>query len=186
MTDKYKEQYTSGEVAKLCGVTLRTVLNWIGKGLLKAYKLPGRRGDNRIRRPDLIAFMTSHGMPVPEEVGGGIRRALIVDDELAMAKSIQRILRGKGFSTEIANDGFSAGLAYGELQPSLMTLDLQMPQVDGFQVLNQLADKKCGKIIVISGLGKEDLQRTLTLGADAALQKPFENTCLEGLVDKWF
>ncbi len=38
---------TTGEAARICGVNFRTVLRWIDRGLLPAYKLPGR-GDRRV------------------------------------------------------------------------------------------------------------------------------------------
>ncbi|WP_083608181.1 response regulator [Teredinibacter haidensis] len=186
MTGSNKEMYSSGEVARLCGVSLRTVLNWIAKGWLEAHQLPGARGDNRIMRGDLIAFMNAHKMPLPDIFQPTLRSALVVDDEIPMANAIKRILRGKGFEVSVANDGFSAGLFYASQKPALMTLDLQMPTMDGFQVLEKVAAEKCGKIVVISGLDKQALSKTLSMGADAVLQKPFENEQLEALLETWF
>ena len=47
---------TTGEVARFCGVNFRTVLRWIERGQLVAYRLPGR-GDHRIKMDDFLAFM---------------------------------------------------------------------------------------------------------------------------------
>jgi two-component system response regulator VicR len=73
---------------------LRTVIRWINRGFLKGFKLTGR-GNNRVQHEDFIAFLEEHGMPIPEKFQQQkSKRILIVDDELAMANAIQRVLRG--------------------------------------------------------------------------------------------
>ncbi len=57
---------TTYEVSKLCNVTLATVVNWIGQGMIPAYKTPG--GHRRIKREDLIEFLKKYKMPIPEEL----------------------------------------------------------------------------------------------------------------------
>ena len=86
-----KKVLTSGDVARYCGVHFRTVIRWIDKGSLKAYKLPGR-GNNRIEEQDFVDFLKTHGLPIPEEFQYGADRVLIVDDDHAMAAAIQRVL----------------------------------------------------------------------------------------------
>ena len=56
------EYLTTGNVAKNCGVSKVTVLRWIEKGNLSAFKLPG--GQNRIHRDDFYAFAEKHGVPL--------------------------------------------------------------------------------------------------------------------------
>lgn len=60
-----KNALTTGEVARHCGVNFRTVIRWIERGHLDAYKLPGR-GDNRIPRAEFLRFLEQNRMPVPE------------------------------------------------------------------------------------------------------------------------
>ena len=54
--------YSTGDIAKLCHVSMRTVGQWCDKGRLPHYRIPGSR-DRRIRRDDLITFLDAHGMP---------------------------------------------------------------------------------------------------------------------------
>ncbi len=178
--NQQRESLTTGEVAKLCGVTLRTVINWIQRGHLSAYKLPGTRGDNRITRADLLAFMTQNNMPIPEDLTESTAKVdresiLVVDDDELMANAIARALRATGKRIMVSHSGFEAGLIYAEQRPYLMTLDLQMPRIDGFAVLRSLEGRKHGKILVISAMEDHHLQRALTMGADAILAKPFDN-----------
>ncbi len=168
--------YTSGEAAKLCGVSLRTVLNWIKAGRLHAHKLPGTRGDNRIAPSDLLAFMQGHHLPVPEELTPiGKPTILVVDDDKAMARSIKRALYNQGLEVHMAHDGFEAGVLFEKIKPTLMTLDLQMPKMDGFEVLKHLEARVHTKILVVSAMESHYLERALTQGADDILSKPFDN-----------
>jgi len=58
---------STGEIAKLCDVNLRTVIRWIERGALKGFKLPGR-GNNRVRVEDFLAFLVEHEIPIPAEL----------------------------------------------------------------------------------------------------------------------
>jgi len=62
-------------------------------------------------------------------------KVLIVDDEPNMAKAIERTLSSAGFETYVASNGFEAGVCISEVVPDVMTLDMQMPEMDGAQVL---------------------------------------------------
>lgn len=59
---------TSGEVAKYCGVNIRTVLRWIERGELQAFKLPGKRGDNRIEIDAFVSFLKINNLPIPSSL----------------------------------------------------------------------------------------------------------------------
>jgi excisionase family DNA binding protein len=59
---RYPEYFTTGKVARHCGVSKVTVLRWIEKGDLTAFRLPG--GQNRIHKDDFYAFAAKHSIPV--------------------------------------------------------------------------------------------------------------------------
>lgn len=186
-----KRFLTTGETAHFCGVTLRTVINWIKRGKLPAHQLPGTRGDNRIAHQDLVNFMQENKLPIPPELAPPAEQAalaekppvaLVVDDDPLMAKSISRVLKSIGHQPHIAHNGFVAGQIYSSEKPILMTLDLQMPKLDGFELLEQLRDRQHCKIIVISGMAPEYLKKAKDAGANATLGKPFSNAALEETV----
>lgn len=176
---------TSGEVAKLCGVNFRTVIRWAEKGLFPAYRLPGR-GDYRIKASDLTRFLSENGMPLHPDLIPQQQRALIIDDEVPMAAAIERCLRRQGFETEKAHNGVRAGVLIATFEPTVITLDLRMPGLDGFDVLALLttrAMRQTPKIIVVSAEPQERLQLALAQGADAVLSKPFTNEELLQVID---
>lgn len=179
---------TSGEIASYCDVNLRTVIRWIESGKLKGFKLPGR-GNNRVLVDDFIDFLERHDMPVPSQLqGDSSPKVLIVDDELPVAKSIQRVARRAGYDTLVATGGFQAGVMLSQHNPTLMTLDLSMPGMDGYSVIQftrEQARYKRLKILVISALDETSLERARNLGADATLGKPFSNHDLTDVLERF-
>lgn len=193
MTSELKEALTTGEIAKYCGVNFRTVIRWIEKGYLEAYKLPGR-GDNRVPITAFIEFLKANGMPVPkdllptnhrvnkqeitEDSYGKSPRILIIEDEESMAKAIQRTLAPAKYTVEFARNGVAAGIHLESFKPDLITLDLHMPGMSGFEVLEMLKQEKKYhhiKVVVISAAGQKQMLQAMQLGADIILEKPFNN-----------
>lgn len=173
---------TTGDIAHYLDVNQRTVIRWLNSGRLKGFKLPGR-GNNRVLVSDFISFLQQNKMPVPESLrylqSSDQPRVLLVDDEAAVLKAIKRALKPLDLNMKTASNGFQAGLELIRFKPSLIVLDLSMPGIDGFTVIRYIREELGNtdlRIIVISALGAEQLQRTLELGANAALAKPFDNS----------
>jgi excisionase family DNA binding protein len=177
---------TTGDIAKYCDVNLRTVIRWIDKGSLKGYKLPGR-GNNRVTEQNFVDFLKENNMPIPSQFLPTSQTILIVDDDKDMANAIKRVLKKGGFQCDTATNGFLAGSKLMQHKPALMTLDLSMPGLNGFELLEHLRKQdefRDLKILVISALNQDSLDKALTLGADAALAKPFDNEQLLKLIDQ--
>lgn len=177
--------FTTGEVAEFCGVNFRTVIRWIDRGHLKAFQLPGR-GDRRIEAGEFVRFLKKHQMSIPKELEPSFTdRVLIVDDDESTARTFERILQKAGMKTEIALDGFQAGLLLRSFDPCLITLDLNMPGIDGFSVLKtvrQGLENHDLKILVVSSEDHEKLELSLKHGADAVLSKPVNHQAFLGSV----
>ena len=168
--------FTTGQVAEFCDVSQRTVINWIERGELSAHKLPGR-GDRRISRPELEAFFTRNNLPLPEGLHAPGRSILVVDDDAEMSASLARLFKSEGFEVSVASDGFAAGLMLAQLRPALMTLDLHLPGLNGWQVLERLQTQPIEglKILVVSAADAQELARATELGAHGVVSKPFDN-----------
>ena len=159
-------------------MNFRTVIRWIRSGHLKAYQLPGGRGDNRILRKDFLEFLQQSNIPLPEEFQDSTRKVLIVEDEEKMAKAMQRALKRAEFETMLATDGFLAGSMALTFKPTVITLDLKMPGLGGLQVLKairELPDLAEVKVLVVSAMPQNQLDEAVEAGADDVLEKPFQN-----------
>src|SRR6266851_9738626 len=86
-----EQLFTTHDISRLIQVDPSTVSKWIDKGILVAFRTPG--GHRRVRSADLRAFLTSHQMPVPPELGNGVIRLLIVDDEKSVLDSLKRAFK---------------------------------------------------------------------------------------------
>lgn len=171
---------TTGQAAKLCDVSFQTVLRWIQRGEVKSYKLPGR-GDNRICVSDFVEFLERHQMPIPEELRPSGPRALVVDDDPVAAVIISETLAQHGFATAIAYNGFSAGAQLATFHPDLVTLDLQMPEISGHDVIQFIRSSELLKhirILVVSAMEPMELRKAEIEGADDTLRKPVDPAAL--------
>ena len=102
-------------------------------------------------------------------------RALVVDDSSLNRRTIAAILREiPGIAhVEVANDGADALRVVEANPPDFITLDLEMPRLDGFEFLQLLMDRHPLPVVVVSGLtAKESVFRALELGAIDFLEKP--------------
>lgn len=103
------------------------------------------------------------------------KRVLIVDDDDQISKMYTTHLEIKGFITKRVNNGEDALAATTEFKPDLILLDVMMPKISGFDVLDILKNtKKTASIpvIMLTALsGKEDQERAQKLGADEYLEK---------------
>lgn len=102
-------------------------------------------------------------------------RVLIVEDDAALGKFLQKGLTLEGHEVRLADDGQAALEMAWSFQPDLMVLDLGLPHKDGIEVLAELNGGIKGmSVLVLTGRHElADRVRCLDLGADDCLLKPF-------------
>jgi two-component system, OmpR family, response regulator len=97
-------------------------------------------------------------------------RVLIVDDDPAFGDFVRKVAQGCGFDVLVARDTRAFETAYGQGQPDLVMLDLQMPGADGVELLRVLADRGCtAPIVVMSGVDAKVVDTARRLGAARGL-----------------
>jgi len=102
-------------------------------------------------------------------------RVLVIDDSAFSRQAITRMLATSPLVevVGVARDGEEALRKTFELQPDLITLDLEMPKMDGFTFLRLVMSKQPTPVMVISGrAGEEDVFKALELGAVDFIAKP--------------
>lgn len=101
-------------------------------------------------------------------------KILIVEDEQSIAELERDYLEISGFEVEIENDGMTGLDRAINEEFDLYILDLMLPNVDGFEILRQIREKKNTPILMVSAK-KDDIDkvRGLGLGADDYITKPF-------------
>jgi len=115
-----------------------------------------------------------------------MKKILIVEDESTLQKTLGDILSQEGYKVVSALDGEVGVRLAKEQKPDLVLLDLVLPKMTGFEVLEQMRsaeDTKGIPVIVLTNLEKmEDIQRATELGATTYLVK--SNYELQEVVEK--
>jgi excisionase family DNA binding protein len=166
---------TLGQAARYLGVAQSTIRKWSDQGRLPAFYTPG--GHRRYRLRDLDAFVAG-------SAGGaaatGTRPAplvLIVDDDPRIREFVRVNLEMDGFAVREAGNA-EEGLAALEAEPpDLILLDVMMPKVDGWEMLQRVRERHgvdSIQVIMFSGQVEENgTDQAEASGAQAFLGKPF-------------
>lgn len=106
------------------------------------------------------------------------RKILVVDDDPDNRKIVCASLKHEGYQAVEAESGDAALKKLGEIQPSLVLLDVNMPNLNGLETLKKLRQRDdYVSVIFVSGESStDDVIRGLDAGADDYLRKPFEVT----------
>lgn len=135
--------------------------------------------------PTLFASLAEQPSLLPQELVDR-KRILIIDEEISSVALLMRRLQRQGFETLTADSGVM-GLDLARLaRPSLILLDLRLPDADGFTVCQKLVDspETCGiPIIILSGMEHpEILRRCRAAGCHFYVRKPYDPNALLVLI----
>ena len=99
---------------------------------------------------------------------------LIIEDDKSIQNFLKVALRTHGYACSIAPNGLSGISVFLSERPSLVILDLGLPDIDGAEVLNQIRDTSEVPVIIVSARGEEgEKVKALDMGADDYITKPF-------------
>jgi two-component system alkaline phosphatase synthesis response regulator PhoP len=114
------------------------------------------------------------------------KSVVICDDDQILVTIVKAVLAKKDFRVYTADNGNAALKMIRSVKPQLVFLDLDMPEKNGFEVLQELQGDEAGKAykIVISGHeDKASQEKAASLGANAVWVKPFNASKLMAEVD---
>jgi excisionase family DNA binding protein len=161
---------TLGQAAKYLGVAQSTIRKWSDQGRVPAFYTPG--GHRRYRRRDLEAFLDRSG---PGGKSGG-PLVLVVDDDARLREFMRVNLEMEGYSVREASSAEEALGSIEDQAPELVLLDVVMPGVDGWEMLQRMQERY-GSIPVIMFSGQVDANSAADAeqrGARGFVGKPFD------------
>ncbi|WP_291323818.1 response regulator [Desulfonatronospira sp.] len=114
-------------------------------------------------------------------------RVLIVEDSVFQRTILKRIVQQTGHETVEAASGREALRKIDELQPDLIFLDLLMPDINGFQVLQVLVSKfiKTPVVVVTADVQETTREKCRELGVKEIVNKPVSDEKLVKVIDKY-
>jgi DNA-binding NtrC family response regulator len=119
----------------------------------------------------------SAARPRARDDAEGPIRVLVVDDEPAMRKTLERILSGPGFTVSMAENGEEGLALLLSTTPDVALVDIRMPKLDGLELLTRAKERGSQtEIIMMTGHGTvEEAVAAVKAGAYHFLKKPFES-----------
>lgn len=128
-----KEYFSTGDIAKLCDVTPKTVVNWINANRINSFRTVG--GARKVAREDLILFFKENNLPLGDLKESSIN-IIVFDTNKETAKLIKEILQSTNIDFNIiACTSFEDTiLKIGFYKPDLIFLDVNMQNVTGFKI----------------------------------------------------
>ncbi len=102
-------------------------------------------------------------------------KVLVVDDDENICDLLRLYLEKDGYTVKIANDGEMALKLFSEFAPDLMLLDIMMPKMDGFKVLEEIRKRSSIPVIMVTAKSESfDKLQGFNLGTDDYIVKPFD------------
>ena len=173
----------SDRLCRIMGGTIE-VESKVGVGTTFSMRLPVDRVD-RVGVADATAMPTA-ATTVEHVRPARTNRVLVIDDDPTVRDLMRRYLSREGFDVVTAAGG-REGLEFArELHPSVITLDVFMPDLDGWSVLQALKqDGDLRRIPVILMTISDEKQKGIMLGASGYLTKPVDRAQLAQLLDRF-
>ncbi|WP_339063067.1 response regulator transcription factor [Tepidibacillus marianensis] len=104
-----------------------------------------------------------------------MKKILVVEDEISISRVLKAYLTKEGYSVELVYSGEEAIEKFQENNLSLVLLDVMLPEMDGWTVLNYIRERSSCPVIMLTALGQISQKLTgLNQGADDYITKPFD------------
>jgi signal transduction histidine kinase/CheY-like chemotaxis protein len=157
-----------------------TVKSAPGRGAVFTVRLPVQALQGTPQRAEMPSVVP--GSP-PIRVTGAAPRVLVIDDELNVLDIMRRFLSKEGFDVLTAQGGREGLTLAREVRPSLITLDVLMPELDGWSVLRELkSTPELASIPVIMLTIVDERSKGYALGASEYISKPIDWTRLRAVL----
>lgn len=195
------DDFTTLEVARLLGMSVRSVQLMVDRGELEAWKTSG--GHRRIARASVDRWRSSRDLvnPLPPVVGrrgsrppGGLPLRpvmLLIDDSIHFQKLVSLLVRQRfpNVDLHVADDGIAGLAMYGQLKPQVLIVDILLPGIDGATLITSLRSHPqfaSSQLAVVTSL--DEVQRApyaFALEQVPVIHKPQLVAELPRLLKKW-
>ncbi len=102
-------------------------------------------------------------------------KILVVDDDNNLCRLLEVYLKQEGYQVFLANNGTQALNKFHELNPNLVILDIMLPELNGWEVCQEIRGSSTTPILMLTAKGeKDDKVKGLDIGADDYVTKPFD------------
>ena len=112
------------------------------------------------------------------------KRMLLIDDELGFREFVGKVATSAGYEVELTSNARDFMGLYESFDPTLIVMDMIIPEMDGFELMQWLIAQKCmARVLVVTGYNPHYAEMAETIGADAGKLDVQTLTKPIGLVD---
>ncbi len=163
-----------------------TVSSRMGEGSTFTIRVPAQVPEADAEAPEIVAPVTTEAQAEAIAAAGAGRTVLVIDDDPEARDIVERFLRKDGFKVATAGGGEEGLRLAHKLKPAVITLDVMMPDMDGWAVLRALkADPVLREIPVVMLTMVDDKGKGYSLGATDYLTKPVDRAQLHDLLARY-
>jgi excisionase family DNA binding protein len=184
--------YTTRGAAAALNVSVKTAQLWVEGGILQAWKTPG--GHRRISHQSVKKLLDQRRMVEPKPAAvpapqSELPELLVAEDDPRTCQLYELTIKHWGLPLRltIARDGFEGLLRIGEHRPDMLVTDLDMPGMNGFQMISSLRAVERYRslpIVVVSGMSQSEIRDAGGLpDGIAILAKPIPFNQLRAIVE---
>jgi excisionase family DNA binding protein len=188
---------TTREVGEALGVAVRTVQLWVESGVLPAWRTAGKH--RRISRSAVEKLMGERSQVLvptltiaqPGTPAKSTFKIVVVEDDPDLLNLFKLTVEGWDFplSLSTASNGFEGLVRIGQMLPDMVVTDLNMPKMDGFELVRALKKPGSGlesmHVVVLTALSNDEIKFKGGLPADVPVfQKPVQFGKLQALARK--
>ncbi len=176
-----KAVFTTGQVAKICKVSTKTIARRFDSGQLKGFRIPGSQY-RIIPRECLINFLKEQRMPLGDLRDETKNKVLIVAQDQILIENLKReiLLLDRSFKISVAASGFHAGLQIESFQPNCIIVDFSIGHTETLQICNSLrCNAKFADVIIIALLPDDGSSASFDRSSiNKTFRKPFDTALL--------
>jgi excisionase family DNA binding protein len=180
------EFYSTREAANILGLSLGTIQKMVENGVLSAWKTSG--GHRRVMATSVNSYINSRR--TKGVVANNKNLSLLVVEDDADLQNVYRlniIDWGLPIDLTVLGDGYAGLLHIAKARPDIIIMDLNMPRLDGFEMINTLRNDSAFSlmdIIVVTGMPKDEIERSGGLPTGVTVfNKPVSFETLQGYVN---
>ncbi|MBN2381450.1 helix-turn-helix domain-containing protein [bacterium] len=173
--------YTTGQVAKLCAVSIRTVARWIEMNHLKAFRLPGMGSEYRVLKKDLLRFMEEYHLPTDHIGADTGYRVLLIEGNDDIRQMVRETMKDQKLDyTLYEYSDFIEGLInIGLIKPHLVIFDYDANKAHSAKLYNYINTdpqmKNTRTLILTKGKAKDKEMAPMNkTGISFVLHKPLD------------
>jgi len=176
-----KVNMTTFKAAEALDVSITTVQKWIEKGVIHGWKTSG--GHRRVNADEVMELAAKRKNKKSAAIN-----VLVIEDDPDICRLYELMSRNWSIPTALhfAQDGLNGLIAIGRLQPDFVIVDLNIPQIDGFQLVKTLSSQFNSRVFrycVVTGLPQDEINARGRLPDECpVLGKPINFSTLENLI----